>query len=78
MDSIKERVGAYLAKTGRSRMELASDLHVSKTALYQKLNGQTDFSLDEARRLARTLGCSIDDLFVSPIDGSVHTVNQTS
>lgn len=70
MDSIKERVGAYLARTGRSKGDLAMDLRVSKTALYQKLNGQTDFSLVEARRLAQTLGCTIDDLFVSPIDGS--------
>ena len=66
MNSIKERIGAYTARTGKTRYEIAKELGMSKTALYSKLNGQTEFTLDEGRQLASTLGCTLDELFISP------------
>lgn len=66
--AIRQRVGAYLESTGTTKEQLAHDLGISRGALYAKLNGTTDFSLPEAYSLARILGCSMDDLRVSPFE----------
>ena len=66
MDSIKERVGAYIERTGTTKSELAKKLGMSRVSLHSKLVGQTEFRLSEAERLAAILGCSVDELRVSP------------
>ena len=66
MESIKERVGAYIERTGTTKSELAQKLGMSRVTLHSKLTGQTEFRLSEAERLAHILGCSVDDLRVSP------------
>lgn len=66
MDSIKERVGAYIERTGTTKGELAKKLGMSRVSLHSKLMGQTEFRLSEAERLASILGCSVDELRVSP------------
>lgn len=68
MDSIKERVGAYIERTGTTKGELASQLGMSRVSLHSKLTGQTEFRLSEAERLADILGCSVDELRVSPFE----------
>jgi DNA-binding XRE family transcriptional regulator len=65
MNTIKERVAAYLARTGRTKAELANDLGMSRTSLHAKLNGQTDFTLCEGYKLKNILGCTADELFES-------------
>lgn len=64
MDSIRERVGAYLARTGKTKGELAEELGMSRVTLHSKLNGVYDFKLSEAQALASLMGCSVDDLRV--------------
>lgn len=66
MDSIRERVGAFIERTGMTKAELANQLGMSRVSLHSKLNGQTEFRLSEAERLAEILGCSVDDLRISP------------
>jgi DNA-binding XRE family transcriptional regulator len=66
LESIKERVGAYIERTGTTKSELAQKLGMSRVTLHSKLTGQTEFRLSEAERLAQILGCSVDDLRVSP------------
>ena len=66
MDSIKERIGAYIERTGETKAAMAERLHMSKTTFYSKCKGDTEFTLTEGGRLANLLGCSVDDLFVSP------------
>ena len=66
MESIRERVGAYLERTGETKSELANKLGMSRVSLHSKLIGHTEFRLSEAERLAEILGCSVDDLRVSP------------
>ena len=68
LDSIKERVGAYIERTGTTKGELASQLGMSRVSLRSKLTGQTEFRLSEAERLANILGCSVDELRVSPFE----------
>lgn len=66
MDSIKERVGAYLVREGKTKGELASELGMSTATLHSKLNGLTDFSLQQAIRLSKILGCTVSELTTSP------------
>lgn len=68
MNSIKERVGAYLERTGTTKKQLAEDMGMPITTLYSKLNGQTEFLFSEGRRLARILGCTTDELCTSPFE----------
>ena len=46
---------AELAKQGISIAELASKLGISTTALYAKVNGRTQFSLNDANKIADIL-----------------------
>ena len=74
MDSLKERVGAYLALTGKTKTKLASELGMSRTSLNSKLNGVTEFTLYEGYQLKEILGCSADEFFTSAIGESVPQV----
>ena len=66
MDSIKERVGAYLEREGKTKKWLADKLDMSTVTLNAKLNGETEFSFSQAIRLSDVLGCTVSELRVSP------------
>lgn len=66
MDSIKERVGAYLEREGKTKKWLADELDMSTVTLNSKLNGETEFSFSQAIRLSDVLGCTVGELRVSP------------
>lgn len=63
MDSINEQVGAYLARTGMTRTQLAKKLNMSRSALRSKLKGETEFTLREGYVLKELLHISADALF---------------
>lgn len=66
MDSIKERVGAYLEREGKTKIWLASKLGMTTVSLNSKLNGDTEFTFSQAIRLSEVLGCTVNDLRISP------------
>ncbi len=66
MDSIKERVGAFLERTGMTKKQLAEEMGMPVSTFHSKLSGQSEFSFSEGRRLARILDCTTDEMFVSP------------
>lgn len=66
MDSIKERVGAYLAREGQTKQWLAERLGMSTVTLSSKLNGETEFTFSQAIHLSEILGCTVNDLRASP------------
>lgn len=68
MDSIREWVAAYLERTGKTKVELAKDLGMSRTAFYSKMDGATEFTLSEAGNLAKLLGITTDQMLTSPFD----------
>lgn len=70
VESIRERVGAYIERTGMTKGELAERLGMSRVTLHSKLMGQTEFRFSEAQELAEILGCSIDELRISPFEQS--------
>jgi len=67
MDSIKERVGAYLAREGKTKKWLADELDMTTVTLSSKMNGETEFSFSQAIRLSEILGCTVNDLRESPL-----------
>ena len=58
---IRERVGAFIARENVTKKSLADKLGCTDVSLYNKLNGITQFTLEEAFVLADTIGCSVDD-----------------
>lgn len=66
MDSIKERVGAYLEREGKTKKWLADELDMTTVTLSSKLSGETEFSFSQAIRLSEILGCTVSELRVSP------------
>ncbi len=50
----KEKVKGLMAENGLKQIDIAVELNISIVALQNKLNGKTDFKLDEIRQLART------------------------
>lgn len=65
---IRKRLGSFLEDTGTTKEKLASDLGMSRSALYSKLHGETEFSLAEAYKLSRILGCTVEDLRKEPFE----------
>ena len=68
MDSIKERIGAYLEREGKTKQELAAELGMSTVTLSSKMNGKTDFTFTQAIKLSEILGCTVSDLRTSPFN----------
>lgn len=50
-------------RLGISQTELAAEVRVNQTAISQWERGVVTPSLDNAKRLADALGCTIDDLY---------------
>lgn len=65
MDSIKERVGAYLAREKQTKQWMAGELGMTTVTLNSKLNGDTEFTLSQAIRLSEILGCAVSELRTS-------------
>lgn len=66
MDSIREHIGAYLARTGTTKKQLAHDLGMPYSTLYSKLYGPSELTFMEGKKLAELIGCTTDELFSSP------------
>lgn len=50
----KEKVKGLMAENSLKQIDIAVELGISLLALQNKLNGKTEFKLDEIRQLART------------------------
>jgi DNA-binding XRE family transcriptional regulator len=66
--AIRERLGAYLARTGATKQSVADALGITTVTLASKLRGDSLFDLEQAFRLADLIGCRVDDLRVRPFD----------
>ena len=66
MDSIKERVGAYLERTGKTKKELSGLMGMPYSTFHSKLYGPSEFTFFEGKKLAEIIGCTADEMFESP------------
>ncbi|HAM15890.1 MAG TPA: transcriptional regulator [Eggerthellaceae bacterium] len=63
MNRIQDCVTDYVVKNGTTKDALAEKVEIGRTSFFSKLRGTSEFSLSEAYRLSRELGCSMDDLY---------------
>ena len=66
--AIRERLGAYLERTGATKQSVASALGITTVTLASKLRGESLFDLEQAFRLSDLMGCKVDDLRVRPFE----------
>ena len=63
MKSIQQAVSDYVADNNTTKEALAKDLGFKRSAFYMKLRGDSDFTLSEAFRLSKKIGCTVDELY---------------
>jgi len=63
MTQVKEALLRYMDQSGKTYEDVACDLGVARTSLFNKVRGQYAFTLEEAYRLSRMLDCTLDDLY---------------
>lgn len=64
-NSIKpnEKIRAAMILNGYTQEKLAKSIGLSYSAFSQKLNGHRQFTLDEAKIIAKKLGKTLDEIF---------------
>ena len=65
-ETVAGEVRAELGRRNISRVELAARLGISRTALWNRLRGETEFSISELEKVAEFLGVPVSQ-FVSPV-----------
>lgn len=60
--TLTEKVNQYVETHDTNREEIASQLGMNRQSLYNKLNGKTEFTMEEAYKLSRMLGITVDEL----------------
>ncbi len=57
--------GVYIKRRENKlrQADVAEKLLISKQSYYLKETGKRDFTITEAKRLARIYGCTLDELF---------------
>lgn len=63
---------AYMAEKGVAKRDVAAQLNVSEQALYNKLNGLTEFKNSEIKTIAKILDLSMNDVNLIFFDGIVN------
>ena len=71
MDAVLERIGAYLVRENMTKGEFADRVGIKRSTFYSRMNGETEFSLVEGSKIAHVLGCTTDELLVSPFANPV-------
>lgn len=63
MDSlINEKVGAWLLVSGNNREKLADEIGISRPTLASRLSGKSKWNWDEVVKLAKLVGCTLDEM----------------
>lgn len=65
-DAIQERVALYVSRSKTDRQTIAEKMGMPVSTFYSKLNGPSEFSFSEGKRLAEIIGCTTDEMFVRP------------
>lgn len=63
MKTIHQAVSEYVADENTTKDALAKELGFSRSAFFMKLRGDSEFTLSEAYRLSRVIGCTVDDIY---------------
>lgn len=63
--NIAERLEKYVAEHNTTKEAVAQAIGCSRTALYQKISGNSTFTLFEGYQLARLFGCEVSEFFTA-------------
>ena len=63
MKTIQQAVSEYVADKSTTKDAMAKELGFSRSAFFMKLRGDSEFTLSEAYRLSRAIGCTVDDVY---------------
>ena len=65
-------------RSGHSKEDIAAALGINIATLYRKINGESDFTLSELKRLKEILGLSNDDVYRIFFGGELAEMQETS
>lgn len=65
--AIAARIEAYAKAANIDKDSIADELEIGRSTFYDRLNGKRRWYLDEARALAKMLGCTVDELMTMPV-----------
>lgn len=63
MKPVQEAVTDFVNEHNTTKDALAEKLGFGRSAFFAKLRGANEFTLAEAYRLSRELGCTLDDFY---------------
>lgn len=61
--TLQEKVGQYVEANEATMGAVADQIGMSRSSLFNKLKGYSEFSLSEAFSLSRILSVSLDELY---------------
>jgi DNA-binding XRE family transcriptional regulator len=61
--NIKRNIEAYVSERDTTKGALASSIGISRSSLYEKMDGKRPWLLDEIIALASVMGCRESDLW---------------
>lgn len=62
-ENIKRNIEAYVSDHDTTKGALASGIGISRSSLYEKMDGKRPWLLDEIINLASVMGCEESDLW---------------
>lgn len=63
MKTIQQAVSDYVSENNTTKDAMAKELGFGRSAFFMKLRGDSEFTLNEAYRMSRALGCTVDDIY---------------
>ena len=64
-ETIKQNIERYVADNDMTKGALASNVGISRSSLYEKMDGKRPWLLDEIISLASVMGCEEKELWTS-------------
>lgn len=63
MKTIQEAVTDYVSENNTTKDALIEELGFGRSAFFMKMRGDSEFTLSEAYRVAKKIGCTVDELY---------------
>ena len=63
MKTMQQAVTDYVSENNTTKDALIEELGFGRSAFFMKLRGDSEFTLSEAYRVSRKLGCTVDEIY---------------
>ena len=61
--TIQEAVKDYVKSNHITKDAFAAEVGINRTTFFAKMRGASEFTITEAHRMSRVLGCTMDDFY---------------